>query len=323
MNTTPPIRFTTTAARLAGALLAAGGLLAGLAGGARPAAADRLRAPSLQSAVPISSSSIRLTWQDTNTAPLVQFVVMQERRGAFGLRSHVVPVRKDRNGISTFDVADLMPGQTYCFTVYAQTFHSNPEVLGYDESVSNTRCVTMESPYARTLPQTCPDCVIASAPPRAQTKKLDDILAQPDSAPPAPTKPDLVAVRVAGPPTLRQGISQPYTAEIKNEGRDANGTVALNIIFYGALEPGFQTSFLAEAGLYCERGAAPAAGTTGIIRCAGGTLKQGQTATVTFQSRAARAGLGKIVSEISPSRTVDESDYDDNRTPAIGVAVTG
>jgi hypothetical protein len=314
-----------TAGRLAGALLAAGGLLAGLAGGARPAAADHLQAPQLLSAEPISSSSIRLTWRDTNTVPLDSFGVAHYLNGthwAVG-KYVVIPASKDLNGIRTHDVTNLTLGQTYCFFVHARAPHPNPEVLALDSTQSITRCLTLETPYLRTRPHTCPGCAVTAGPLSTHAKKLPgDIIAQPDSAPPAPTKPDLAAVRVSGPATLRQGISHAYTAEIKNEGSDANATVALNIIFYGALEPGFQTSFSAEAGLYCERDAATAAGTTGVIKCAGGTLRQGQTATVTFQVRAARTGQGNLVAEINPSRTLEESNYDNNRTPAIGVVVS-
>jgi hypothetical protein len=314
--------------RLAGAALVACGLLAGAAG-SRPVAASPL-APDLRSATPVSATTIRLTWRDTNTTELTGFRVHRYVQGGSeygpGWKLENIPARKDANGIGTHDATGLALGQTYCFFVYALTDHPDTEVFSAVFSPrSNEICAMAESPYVTTRPRTCQMCEIAPPPPPFETRKLPgDITAQPGSqppTPPAPTKPDLAAIAVNGPESLRAGITQTYIAEIKNEGLDANGTVELKIIFYGALEPSFQSSFIAAAGLYCERLAQPDPGTAGAIRCAGGTLKQGGTASVAFQARAARAGQGNIVVEINPSRALAESDYDDNRTSALRVEV--
>lgn len=328
-------RLPSRVAYLAAAALTVVSLLAGAlpaAADSRPSTDDELWAPDLHSAEPVTGSSIRLKWYDTNTGPTARRVthfrvtryVQSEGLYGPGWKTEVIPARKDANGTSTHDVTGLTLGQTYCFVVHAMAPFLNDEAIALDESgASTTRCVRMESPYVRTVPRTCPDCVTATPPLPFETQKRypGDIIMQPNPGPAAPTKPDLAAVGITGPTTLRQGISQTYGVAITNEGRDVNGTVALNIIFSGALEPGFQTSFLAEAGLYCERSTATAAGTTGVIRCAGGTLKQGQTATVSFPVRAAKTGPGHIVAEVNPSRTLEESDYDDNRTPAFRVEV--
>ena len=153
-------------------------------------------------------------------------------------------------------------------------------------------------------PQPAPNSTVVTKAPGARTVNVEPF---------SPTA-DLVAVGVSGPGTLVQGTNQTYTATIRNDGVAVNGRVEVVIslvapLVYldGAIDPG--------AGFVCD-----AASFSSTIHCSGGTLAQGQSATIAFHAFASGAGNAKLLLTIDPNNTVAESNSDNN-SAALNVTI--
>jgi hypothetical protein len=153
-------------------------------------------------------------------------------------------------------------------------------------------------------PQPAPDSIVVTKVPGARTVNVEPF---------SPTA-DLVAVGISGPGMLVQGTNQTYTATIRNDGVAVNGRVEVVIslvaplvYLVGAVDPG--------AGFVCD--AAPFSST---IHCGGGTLAQGQSATIAFHAFASTAGNAKLLLSINPNNSVAESNTDNN-SAALDVTI--
>ncbi len=116
-----------------------------------------------------------------------------------------------------------------------------------------------------------------------------------------------LTVNMKGPGSLQAGLSGTFTVAIRNKGNVA-ATVELNIIFAGKLDQTGQ--IVANAGLACEVG--HDTGINAALRCTGGQLGAGESATVLVQGRGQEAGNGMLVATLNASRSVEESNYDNN-----------
>ena len=120
-------------------------------------------------------------------------------------------------------------------------------------------------------------------------------------------KPDFVIDLVRGPPILKAGVSGTFSIKIRNTG-STPGPLEVFIIFAGELD---QTDQLrADSGMACE--VRHDKGINAAVRCTGGPIGPGQTATITVQGRGRSAGQGRLVTTINPSRSLPESSYDNN-----------
>ena len=116
-----------------------------------------------------------------------------------------------------------------------------------------------------------------------------------------------LTVGVRGPNSLQAGLSGTFTVGISNRGT-VGATVELNIIFAGKLD---QTGrIVAGAGLACD--VVHDAGINAALRCTGGQLGAGESARVVVQGRGQEAGNGMLVATLNASRSVEESNYDNN-----------
>ncbi len=127
-------------------------------------------------------------------------------------------------------------------------------------------------------------------------------------------KPDLVAVGISGPTTLQEDAYTAYTATVRNDGADVNGEVEVVITYADPIEnidgdvnsaPGFSCSSTSNY----------------TMDCVGGSLAQGQSATISFNVYAIeRPGVGKIQITVNPNHTVAESNVDNN-TASLNVTI--
>ena len=103
-------------------------------------------------------------------------------------------------------------------------------------------------------------------------------------------------------------MSGTYKFTVKNSG-DVGANLELTILFAKALNQTGQ--IVPSAGLAC----APAGHSAAIndqINCTGGQLAAGETGTVIVQGRGQVAGPGTLVGTLNNSRSVQESNYDNN-----------
>ena len=120
---------------------------------------------------------------------------------------------------------------------------------------------------------------------------------------------DLTIVSISGPNSLKAGLSGTYTVKIKNVG-SASATVELTILFAKAIGQTGQVVPSAN-GLACA--AVGAAGQINArLNCTGGKLAAGETGTVVVQGRGQAAGAGTLIGSLNNSRSVPESDYNNN-----------
>lgn len=123
----------------------------------------------------------------------------------------------------------------------------------------------------------------------------------------AANQPADLTVSMKGPGSLQAGLSGIFTVTIRNKG-NVGAKVELNIIYAGKLD---QTGrIVAGAGLACEVG--HDAGINAALHCTGGQLGAGERATVVVQGRGQEAGGGMLVATLNASRSVEESNYDNN-----------
>lgn len=120
-------------------------------------------------------------------------------------------------------------------------------------------------------------------------------------------KPDFVVDLVQGPPILKAGVSGTFHIKIRNTG-STPGPLEVFIIFAGKLDQTDQIQ--ADAGMACEP--RHDTGINASLYCTGGTIGPGQTATFTVQGRGQSAGVGQLVTTINPSRSLQESSYNNN-----------
>ena len=120
-------------------------------------------------------------------------------------------------------------------------------------------------------------------------------------------KPDFVIDLVQGPPILKAGLSGTFNIKIRNTGSTA-GPLEVFVVFAGKLD---QTNQIrADFGLGCE--VRYDKGINAAVRCSGGTVGPGQTATITLQGRGQSPGQGQLVTSINPSYSLPESSFDNN-----------
>jgi hypothetical protein len=128
---------------------------------------------------------------------------------------------------------------------------------------------------------------------------------------------DLTVVSINGPGNLQAGLSGTYKVTIKNVGT-ASATVELAILFAKALDETGQVVPNAN-GLACGN-----VGTGGPINaqlnCTGGQLAAGETGTVIVQGRGQAAGAGILIANLNNSRSVQESNYNNN-VRQIGITI--
>ena len=120
-------------------------------------------------------------------------------------------------------------------------------------------------------------------------------------------KPDFVIDLVQGPPILTPGLSGTFTIKIRNTG-STPGPLEVFFVFAGKLDQTDQVR--ADSGIACE--IRHDAGINAAVRCTGGTIGPGQTATFILQGRGQAAGVGQLVTTINPSHSLPESSYDNN-----------
>jgi hypothetical protein len=128
---------------------------------------------------------------------------------------------------------------------------------------------------------------------------------------------DLTVVGISGPGSLKAGLSGTYTLTIRNVGA-VSATVELTILFAKALDETGQVVPSAN-GLRCA-----AVGGAGQINaqlnCTGGRLAAGETGTVIVQGRGQAAGAGLLIGTLNNSRSVQESNYNNN-VRQLGVTI--
>lgn len=128
---------------------------------------------------------------------------------------------------------------------------------------------------------------------------------------------DLTVVSIKGPGSLQAGLSGTFKITIQNVGT-ASVTVELAILFAKALDETGQVVPNAN-GLACA-----SVGTGGPINaqlnCTGGQLAAGETGTVIVQGRGQAAGAGMLIANLNNSRSVQESNYNNN-VRQLGVAI--
>lgn len=120
-------------------------------------------------------------------------------------------------------------------------------------------------------------------------------------------KPDFVIDLVQGPPILKAGLSGTFNIKIRNTG-STPGPLEVFVIFAGKLDQTDQIR--ADSGMACE--VRHDKGINAAVRCTGGTIGPGQTATITVQGRGQSAGQGQLVTTINPSHSLPEGSYDNN-----------
>lgn len=119
--------------------------------------------------------------------------------------------------------------------------------------------------------------------------------------------PDFLIDLVQGPPILKAGVSGTFNIKIRNAG-NAPGPLEVFVVFAGKLDQTDQIR--ADSGLSCE--VRHDKGINAAVRCTGGTIASGQTATIVVQGRGQAAGQGQLVTTINPSHSLPESNYDNN-----------
>lgn len=124
-------------------------------------------------------------------------------------------------------------------------------------------------------------------------------------------KPDFVIDLVQGPPILKAGLSGTFNIKIRNTG-STPGPLEVFIVFAGKLDQTDQIR--ADSGMACE--VRHDTGINAAVRCTGGPIGPGQTATITVQGRGQSAGQGQLVTTINPSQSLPESSYDNNFSQA-------
>lgn len=117
-------------------------------------------------------------------------------------------------------------------------------------------------------------------------------------------KADLVAAGFSGPGALAAGDAANYTATIRNDGADVNGQVEFTISMLAPLS-NIDLLPVQAPGFNCTSSSA-------MIDCRGGTLAQGQSATMSFSAYANAAGSGKLLLNVNPNNTVAESNTANN-----------
>lgn len=120
-------------------------------------------------------------------------------------------------------------------------------------------------------------------------------------------KPDFVIDLVRGPPILKAGVSGTFNVMIRNTG-STPGPLEVFIVFAGKLDQTDQIR--ADSGVACE--VRHDKGINAAVRCTGGPIAPGATATITVQGRGRSAGQGQLVTTINPGRSLPESNYDNN-----------
>ena len=119
---------------------------------------------------------------------------------------------------------------------------------------------------------------------------------------------DLSFVSLSGPGNLQAGLSGTYKLIIKNAG-NVGANVELAILFSKALNQTGQ--IVPGAGLACGP-VGHGAAINDQINCTGGQLAAGETGTVIVQARGQVAGAGTLVGTLNNSRSVQESNYNNN-----------
>jgi hypothetical protein len=304
--------------------------------GAATALADAPGTPIPTSAQPLSFHSMRVTWRNT-ASPLDEF--HGEGTTLFNLRYRVqgapddfpsytyfggggppddrgvwannpLPASVNRGDILTYDVDGLSPLTTYCISVRAYAleigvFSSYTALSPWSGEVcaqTPMKEIQIKPGGPRFLPPNLPPHDQSSGAVPGLGDEIQD--------------PDLVAVKIDGPRTVKDGVAQTYQAVVRNDGGATTGLEA-QINFSGAVEAWSLPQPGTAAGMTCTEIATPS-GTA--FSCKGGTIAAGQTLNVQFQAHAAKTGGGDISIVLNPSRTLKEKDYN-NDVAAIHVTV--
>lgn len=294
------------------------------------ALADAPGIPIPTSAEPLTYHSMRVKWKNT-TDPTDGWAFQHEFAAFFNLRYRVqgapddfssytyiagggppddrsvvppnvnpLPNSRTLGQILTYDVDGLEPLTTYCFS--ARTYALEMDLVNTYYALS---------PWSGEVCAQTPEKVLRIHP-------IPGIIALEPHGPPDPKAPvspglgpamqpypDLVAVKIDGPQTLRDGVAQTYQAVIRNDGSATTGMEA-QINFSGSVEAWNLPQPATAAGMTCTE-LQPQTGTA--FSCKGGTIISGQTVSVQFQAHAAKPGAGEISLVLNPARTLTETDY--------------
>ena len=181
---------------------------------------------------------------------------------------------------------------------------------GYDEQIkfeNNAACVSDVSNFKLVVTYVADDPAPAPTPNLAQRAGQAGRAGVVSGLGNAIQDPDLVAVKIDGPQTVKDGVAQTYQAVIRNDGSATNGMEA-QINFSGALEAWSMPPATA-AGMICTEKQVP---TGTAFSCKGGTIGAGQTVTVQFRAHAAKVGGGDISVVLNPNRNLPETNYNND-----------
>jgi hypothetical protein len=310
-----------------------------LGDGSATAFADAPGTPVPTRAEALTSHSMRVSWKNT-TDPTSGWAFQHEFAAYFNLRYRVqgapdafssytylggggppddrgvvrpadnpLPHSATLGEILTYDVDGLAPLTTYCFS--ARTYALEMDVVNTYYALS---------PWSGE--------VCAQAPEGELRIHGDPGIRPKPNDPPDPKSgvrpgvgpgllyPDLVAVRIDGPSTVKDGVAQTYQAVIRNDGAATTGLDA-QINFSGAVEAWSLPQPATAAGMTCTE-LQQQVGTA--FACKGGTIGAGQTVTVQFQAHATTPGAGELSVVLNPARALQELDYN-NDVASLQVSV--
>jgi hypothetical protein len=120
-----------------------------------------------------------------------------------------------------------------------------------------------------------------------------------------PTEPDLVAVGISGPSTLKAGETAYYTATIRNDGTATPVNSLQVILDFNLVGPGNGgiTQSPSSNNFFCVQD-------NFRFLCQGGTLAAGEQVTITFPVESfGTAGSANVYLYVNENRAVTESNY--------------
>jgi hypothetical protein len=301
-------RRASTIVKRVGALLAAAGLVFA-AGAPIAVAADALPPPTIMSIEERSDGGVRIVWRmnENHTGPNGTGYGL----GAPGPWGYAFNVYIEQTGekIHTEAIKPRTPNQ---FTT--EPFSMNVSPAEFFENHGTTK----ETRYCITMQSYVGDGFYASSQYSAETKRTcvgtQSVLIVtpgeplPSSAPPPPTKPDLMVTRVTGPTTVSDGDTPVYEIVLWNDGTPAKGTAQIQIEALGPLA--LDSMVQLPDGFTCDTNDFGVA----CVGSLGGLNDPTASRGVTFKMQMRANGTGKaaVIGDANHDRALDEMTVDNN-----------